>query len=88
MPATTSILSPTEALRRLQTAVADAAAAVEHERQRHALMQQPGPSYDQGHLDSTQRVLNLIAIRMVQLPRNGAAQTELRRLREAILERP
>lgn len=84
---TPTALTPAEALKRLQAAVEDAAKAVEHECQRQALLKEPGPAYDQGNLDATQRVLNLISIRMDQLPRGGAAQAELRRLREAILER-
>jgi hypothetical protein len=90
MPAlSTSIpsLSPSEALKRLQSAVEDAAKAVEHEQHKRELLNQPGPAYDQGQLDATQRVLNLIAIRLDQTPRGSAAQTELRRLREAILDR-
>lgn len=85
--ASPTALSSAEALKRLQSAVEDAANAVEREKLKAEQLKQPGPAYDQGQLDATQRVLNLIAIRLDQVPRGGAAQTELRRLREAILDR-
>lgn len=80
-------LSPAQALKLLHSAVEATATAIERDQRKRELLNEPGPAYDQGHLDATQRVLNLIAIRLDQAPRGSAAQTELRRLREAILDR-
>lgn len=74
------------AKQRLDDAIESAAQALEYERIQLTKDPAISAAYEQGRIDESKRITNLISIRLDQMPRNNVGAMELRLLRDAILE--